>query len=97
LRTGRILFGLIRQVYSLEESKEEGGARGKRIRRITIMWLYASRRDLKSSCGSLAFHTIKRDLIIYGKRRLPLKRRLARQILLLEMQQDMTRTRKSGN
>ena len=91
-----MLFGLMRQAYSLEESEEKGGTRGKRIRYITIMWLYVSRRDLKSLRGGLAFHIIKEALIMCGKSRLLLKKRLAWQILLLEIQQGMIKIRKSG-
>jgi hypothetical protein len=44
------------------------------------MLLYVARKDSKSSCGSLAFHMIKRALFLFRKRKLQLKERLIKQI-----------------
>jgi hypothetical protein len=74
-----MLFRQIRQVSNLGESKVEGEFRGG-IRHIMNMLLHVVGKDSKSSYSGLAFYMIKKALFIFGKRKLWLKERLAKQI-----------------
>jgi hypothetical protein len=70
----------MRQVSNLGEYEVEGEFGEGRMRYIMNMLFHVVGKDSKSSCGSLAFHMIKKALFIFGKRKLQLKERLAKWI-----------------